>query len=541
MVSPARLALSLGLGLAVGVSGCATILGFEDTTLRSETDEAGTIEGGTLEGGGTGAGGGALSTKPASIVVRRGATVDVEIDLARSSGVTGAVTARLSDLPMGVTATTATLAPASSTGTLKVSAIATAALGPATVTLVADGAPLAPSKVPLLVSDAPGSLDMTFDSDGLVNDASRGMGTTFLALAVQADQRIVAGGGVAAAAGAPLGGWIVRRYASNGVPDTAFNTLASAAGVMPADGQLDAIAIDAKGNIVCVGVSQPAPTQQLTIVRLLPTGALDPSFGNGIVRIAPEVPVSATVGLGVVVQADGGVIVVGARHEAVGNKDSGIVVRFTDKGVRDPTFNAGQTVVVPGVRFVGAALEGGAIVASGSTVAGAPSYVVVRRTAQGAVDPTYGMAGVATFGTTYRANASTRLADGTIALAGDVQQGAAGYTAGAVSAKGAALFARTYASSAGAGLFGIAAQADGRVVAAGHTAAANGEARVERILADGNKDTSFGMAGTAIVEPAGTPNGFDVTLFAAAVQADGRILAAGNRTNAGAVVYRLWP
>ena len=52
---------------------------------------------------------------------------------------------------------------------------------------------------------------------------------------------------------------------------------------------------------------------------------------------------------------------------------------------------------------------------------------------------------------------------------------------------------------------------------------------------------TFGVAGIATLEPAATANGFDVTLFSAAVQKDGRILAAGNRSNAGASIYRLWP
>ena len=72
--------------------------------------------------------------------------------------------------------------------------------------------------------------------------------------------------------------------------------------------------------------------------------------------------------------------------------------------------------------------------------------------------------------------------------------------------------------------------------------AEEGSAEGERIsVTDGKKDPTFGVAGTAVIEPAGAANGFDVTLFAAAVQSDGRILVAGNRSNAGAVLYRLWP
>jgi uncharacterized delta-60 repeat protein len=538
----ALLASVAGLvGVASGIVGCALVLGFDDTTLRSDGDEAGTIDGGPNgEGGRLDAGASRLTTKPASVVVRRGASAEIAVELARGPDVSAAVTLSLSGLPAGVTASTATLPAGATTGTLTLTALATATLGATTVMLSAVGTMLTPAQVPLLVADPAGSLDVTFDADGYVSDPTPGVGATFRALALQGDARIVAGGGLAANGGA-LAGWMIRRYATNGVPDTSFNALANMAGVMPGDGELDALAIDAKGNIVCVGVSQPAPVQQLTIVRLLPTGALDPSFANGIVRMPQEGALSSTFGLGVAIQPDGAVVVVGSRRDALANdKDSGILARFSENGIRDVTFNGGQTVVVPGARFVGVAIAGGTIVAAGSTIAGAPSFLAVGRTAQGAIDATYANAGTLTFGTSYRANAFTHLADGAFALAGDVQQGTAGYTAGAASAKGAAVFARTYASSPGAGFFGVAAQPDGRIVAAGHTAAGNGEARVERILADGNKDTTFGNAGTAIVEPAGTA-GFDVTLFAAAVQADGRILAAGNRTNAGAVIYRLWP
>jgi hypothetical protein len=52
---------------------------------------------------------------------------------------------------------------------------------------------------------------------------------------------------------------------------------------------------------------------------------------------------------------------------------------------------------------------------------------------------------------------------------------------------------------------------------------------------------TFGTTGTATIDPGGTPHSFDVKLFAAALQADGRILTAGDRSNAGAVIYRLWP
>jgi uncharacterized delta-60 repeat protein len=544
-----RLALLFVVGIAAlalgSVWGCAAVLGFEDTTLRADGDadlrEDVNPDGGPLGEGGPSpdSGSSRLTTQPTSVVVRRGASTDLAVQLARGSDVTGVVTIRLSALPTGVTATTATLAAGVTTGTVKLSASANATLGPQMITVNADGTTLPAALVPLLVADAPGSLDTTFDTDGLTFDGTRGTGSTFLSLALQSDGQIVAAGGAGATPGS-LSGWIVRRYSTSGAVDAAFSTKTSAAGVLPADGEARAIAIDAKGNIICAGFSQ-APLQQLTVVRLLPTGALDTTFAGGVVRVAAEVPATASLGYGVAVQPDGAVVVVGARRDVV-NNESGIIIRFKENGTRDATFNGGATVVMAAARFVGVAIDAGNVVVAGSTLGGAlPSYFATRRTATGAVDPTFGSGGTAAFGNTYRANGFALLADGSLALVGDIQQGAPGYTAGVASGKGVAVFARAYGNAAGAGFFGIGVQADGRIVAAGHTAVANGEARVQRILADGNKDTTFGVAGTATLEPAGTPNGFDVTLFAAAIQKDGRILAAGNRSNVGASIYRLWP
>ena len=532
---------------ATGVWGCAAVLGFEDTTLRADADadrvEGGTVEGGPLEEGGPGPDGGTsrLTALPASLIVRRGGNVDVTVTLARGADVTGAVTIRVSALPSGVTATTATLAPGVTTGSLKITAAPTATLGAQTITLNADGTALPAALVPLLVADGAGALDVTYDTDGLTSDATKGTGSTFFALALQADSMVVAAGAGGGSPGA-LNGWIVRRFGTNGAADAAFATKTAAAGVLPTDGEAHAIAIDTKGNVIVAGVSQPAPLQQLTIVRLLPTGALDTTFAGGTVRVAAEVAATASLAYGVAVQADGAVVVVGARRDIVGMTESGIILRFTENGARDATFNGGATVVLPSARFVGVSTDATGVLAAGSTIGGSlPSYVVTRRTAAGAVDPTFGSGGTAAFGNTYRANGFSLLPDGSMALVGEVQQGVAGYTAGVVTAKGTPVFARAYANATSAGFFGIGVQPDGRVVAAGHTAVTNGEARVERILADGNKDMTFGVSGTATIEPAGAPNGFDVTLFSAAIQKDGRILVGGNRTNAGASLYRLWP
>lgn len=544
-------AFTWGAGSLLIAAGCASVLGFEDTTLRSDVNsEGGPIDndGGPVDQDGNPLTDGApsrLTTMPSSLTVVRGKTAEITVDVARGGDVTGTVTVRLTDLPAGVTATSAVLAPPATAGKVTLSAAAKATLGPKTVNLVADGTALPPAPIPLLVTDAPGSLDTTFDGDGFVTDLAKGLGSTFLGLAVQTDGRIIAVGS-GGPAGGPLQGWIARRYASaSGAPEAAFTT--ASAGALPADGELHAVAVEASGKIVCVGSSAPmilGAAPQLTIVRLLSTGALDATFGGGVVRLPAVEAVNGSIGLGVAVQADGSVVVVGSRRDAT-DIEAGILTRFKSNGTRDAAFNGGATIAIPMARMIGVVVDqAGAIVAAGTTTSGAlPSYLLTKRTALGAADPTFGSAGVTTFGNTYRAEAFLRMADGALVVAGDVQQGSPAYTAGATTGKGDTLFApRAFGLALGAGYFGAAAQDAKSFIAAGHTAVLNGEARVERILvADGKKDPTFGVAGTATIEPAGAANGFDVTLFAAAVQSDGRILVAGNRSNAGAVLYRLWP
>ena len=536
--------LAVLAGSLLVAAGCAAVLGFEDTTLRTDgLIEAGTTDGPDQDGNPPLDGAASrLTTTPSSVVVRRGASADITVEVARGGDVTGTVTARLTDLPSGVTATTATLDPPATAGKVTLTATATAALGPQTITLHADGTSLPAASLPLLVADAPGTFDTTFDADGLVSDLSKGLGATFFALNLQPDGKIVAGG-AGGPVGGPLAGWIVRRYAQNGVPDTAFNAATTG---LPVDGELHAMAIDAAGKIVCVGASlstlPAAPPALLTIVRLLPTGAVDTTFAGGTIRLPVTEAPMGSIGLGVALEANGSVVVVGARRDAA-NVEAGVIARFTANGTRDPAFNNGATVVIPTARLVGVSVEAtGPILAAGSTTSGTlPSYLLTKHTSAGAPDTAFASQGIATFGNTYKANGYARLGNGSIVLVGEVQQGAAAYTAGATNDKGTALFARAFAVAPSAGFFGVAVQDEKRFVAAGHTDVVNGEARVERIFADGTKDTSFGAAGTSTIEPAGAANAFSVTLFSAAVQADARILVGGNRSNVGAVVYRLWP
>lgn len=529
-----------------GAFGCAALLGFEDTTLRE--NEGGLPPGedsGTIEGGGTtDAGSSAITVTPARPVVRRGGSIELAVDVVRSGTSTGELTATLVDLPAGVTAEPVAIAAGSTKGVVKITATAIATLGPATTRLTVTGGAgtgtaIPPLEVPLLVADPAGAVDTTFDTDGVAIDATKALTGTFYALAIAGDGSILAGGaGNGAAANA---GWMLRRFSAAGAADAAFTT--AAAPGLPANNELRAIAIDGMGRIVCAGASVPPAGAQalLTVARFTATGALDATFAGGVVRIPlAETPLGSSA-FAVAVQPTGAIVVVGSRNDA-GVGQTGIVLRFADNGTRDATFNGGATLTIADTRLVGVAIEaGGNLVLGGTTTPGAPAaYVVTRRTATGAIDNTFGTNGVATFATGSRANAFVRMPNGPFALAGDVRTGPAAYTAGLAGPNGAPLFARSVTLSATGAFNALAAPDEATIIAAGHATGANGEARVERLLADGGaKDPAFGDAGTSLLDPGA--NGFDLSLFAAAIQKDGRILVAGNRSNAGAVIYRLWP
>jgi uncharacterized delta-60 repeat protein len=307
----------------------------------------------------------------------------------------------------------------------------------------------------------------------------------------------------------------------------------------PTDGELRALALDGSGNVVAVGTSTGSLVQQLTVVRFLPTGALDTKFAGGLVRLSNVDAPQGSNGYAVAIGMDGSVIAAGSS-KIVGGENA-IAVRFKSDGTRDATFGTGGILTIAKNRFVGASIEpGGAIVLGGTDETATFTYFLTRRTATGAADPAFGTAGVSTFGSGFRAQAFARLPDGSFALAGDAQGGGQ-YTAGVASNAGAMAWDRAPALATGGSFFGVAAQPDGQLIVAGYAPGATAEARVMRLAgADGTIDGSFGNGGTTILA-ARPGSAFDVTLFAALVQPDGRILVAGNKSNGGATLFRLWP
>lgn len=239
-------------------------------------------------------------------------------------------------------------------------------------------------------------------------------------------------------------------------------------------------------------------------------GMLDPTFGAGEDDGTPAGVVSTSLGAGddmaedLVVGEAGTVLVVGNRHN--GKSNDIVLVRYTTDGSFDAAFGVGEDDGTPngvvnislgdGNDFGTAVAEqtdGKVLVAGYHEEGTSTNMVVLRVNADGTLDQSFGTADDGT----ENGIVNLSLGDGD-----DIARD-------------------------------IAVQTDGKIVIAGDSVTADGSANiiVARLNSDGSVDESFGQSDD------GTPNGFvasslgngDDTANALALQADGKIVVAGNR------------
>jgi uncharacterized delta-60 repeat protein len=272
-----------------------------------------------------------------------------------------------------------------------------------------------------------GGLDPSFGAGGLAA-VDLGSFETPRAVAIQADGKIVVAGETACSTALCFA---AMRLNPDGTLDAGFG----AGGVMRKGFYLQAswaddVAIQRDGRIVLAGSrlrGGDAQDNELTcVVRLLPDGRLDPSFdGDGAARL--DMGYGNDGARAVAIQR-GRIVVAGrGRDHAAGARFG--VARFLANGRLDRSFaRRGYRTVSFGRRRLAAAdalaaMPDGRLLLGGSaTVEGrAPEMAVVRLTANGALDRTFGDGGrlrttPGPFGGTARAIAA--LADGRVLVAG---------------------------------------------------------------------------------------------------------------------------
>jgi uncharacterized delta-60 repeat protein len=281
-------------------------------------------------------------------------------------------------------------------------------------------------------------------------------------------------------------------------------------------------------------------------------GDLDLSFGSGGKVITP-IGSSHDFANSVAIQSDGKIV-------AAGNSDNGAnsdfaVVRYNTNGSLDTSFNGTGKVTTPigssddFARSVAIQADG-KIVAAGFSDNGANyDFAVVRYNADGSLDTSFGGTGKVVTqvgGSCDFAYSVAIQADGKIVAAGNSDNGvgncsSAGTNFAVVRYNTNGTLDTTFNgtgkvvtpignnSGASSGASSVAIQADGRIVAAGYSSSfvTDPDFAVVRYNTNGSLDTSFNGTGK-VLTPVGSSYDYAASV---AIQADGKIVAAGSSCN----------
>jgi uncharacterized delta-60 repeat protein len=361
-----------------------------------------------------------------------------------------------------------------------------------------------------------GSFDPVFGSGGLVQlqlgqnvAVPRSYATAVLA---QGDNKILLGG-VAGDSGSDADEFMVARLNPDGTRDTTFGSAGAFYAQMSNQvatqsreplSEVRALALQGNGDIIAAGeATNDSGGGQFALVRLLPTGALDTSFGSqGKVIVQPGSAVSSGIAgaYAVALQSDGKIVTAGWADDS-GGHPAFAILRLNSDGSLDQSFGSGGQIVVQ----------------LGQSPTSPYSY------AQSLViepDRTIAVAGIANDVSGNYEFALARLNANGSPYAG---LGPVGQVRVQVAAA---------QQSPQSGAYGLALQSNGRLVAGGYARDPGSDARAPYELAlarfnpDGTLDSSFGSGGKVRVQTAtgDAPYSYAAAL---ALQSDDKIVVAG--------------
>ena len=158
------------------------------------------------------------------------------------------------------------------------------------------------------------------------------------AVAVAPDGKVVAAGWT----GNNLSSFALARYTARGQLDQSFGQGGKVA--LGNRAALTAAAVEPSGKIVALGfIGQDKGLPVVVVLRFTAAGELDPSFGqDGQVLVDSLTEVSSTF----LLQPDGKIVVAGLSGLAGTNAVRARLVRYTAEGRLDPSFGTGGEVVV---------------------------------------------------------------------------------------------------------------------------------------------------------------------------------------------------
>lgn len=255
-----------------------------------------------------------------------------------------------------------------------------------------------------------GSLDPTFDLDGMVITDFAGGNDRGRAVAIQADGKIVAAGLAFSSAclpcnGSPTNNFALARYLPNGSLDPTFGFGGQQVTDFDFGGPDEArgVAIQGDGKIVAAGVAicdpcvlpvTPVP-HDFALARYNGDGSLDPSFG-GDGRVTTDFERNDDEAFAVAVQTDGKIVAGGSATPSGGGWTQFALSRFNGDGSLDTTFDGDgkvTTAISAGDQARSLAIQRDEkIVAAGLACANCfagSEFGVARYTDKGSLDPVF--------------------------------------------------------------------------------------------------------------------------------------------------------
>ena len=270
--------------------------------------------------------------------------------------------------------------------------------------------------------NANGSLDDSFGDDGTVTtDMVVNEQEEALAVALQPDGKIIVAGYTGTAGPGGPQNFALARYLTNGVLDSSFG--AGGKVVTGVVGNAFAVVIQPDGKIVAGG----RVGSDIQLARYLASGAPDPSFGlNGQLATPTDIVGDADSAANIVLLSNGSIVVSGGSSVGGGSDPTGLA-RYLPNGTLDAAFgNAGKVILDERVGEGLAVQSDGKLVLVGSVETATPpatqtQFRVMRLTANGAPDTSFGTGGKVSTAFSTRGDAARALAiqtDGRIVVAG---------------------------------------------------------------------------------------------------------------------------
>jgi uncharacterized delta-60 repeat protein len=237
----------------------------------------------------------------------------------------------------------------------------------------------------LSFSQTPGSLDPTFDGDGMVT-TDFGSYEVAKSVAIQTDGKIVAAGYYDSTRFALV------RYNTDGSLDTTFGSGGKVITQIGDHSVAHSVAVQTDGKIVAAGFSYNGSYGDFALARYNADGSLDTTFdGDG--KVTTPIGASDDIAYSITIQTDGKIVAAGSSYNGQ-NRDFALV-RYNPDGSLDTTFDGDGKVTTdfgPYDEAHSVAIQSdGKLVAAGT---GSHSIALARYTIDGSLDASFGSGGI---------------------------------------------------------------------------------------------------------------------------------------------------